>query len=110
MSETTAEDSDDSVGYIEEDLEPETALLENYDIEEGGLLIDFLEHNGYQRPSDFELGREVNETYDPDSPVLKYWSPGLKVVSDTEKILRLFGLEFDEFERFKQENYEDYDQ
>lgn len=62
MSETIADDSDDSIGYIEEDLEPDNALLENYDVEDGGILVDFLESRGYERPTDFELGREVNET------------------------------------------------
>lgn len=100
-------DASEYFEFLEGDIDPDSALLENYSVEDGDKLIDFLEFQGYERPTDFKLGREINETYDPDSPVLKYNEGSRKrVVSDTEAILAIFGLSSEEFERFKQEDYQ----
>jgi hypothetical protein len=108
-TDTTSDDGVENFDFefLEDDVDPESALLENYEAGDGTYLIDFLEDRGYERPEDFELGREVNQTYDPDSPLLKYKEGGnKKVINDTERILAIFGLDHGEFKQFKEENYQ----
>lgn len=109
MSEIRADNKDQVFEHLEEDVNPDSAVIENYrysELGDGGKLIDFLEDRGYSRPEDFELGRKVNTTYS-DEPILKYDDgSGLRVVAGTERILAIFGLNHNEFDRFKKEAYQ----
>lgn len=78
--------------------------IENYRNPEGTALLEYLEDNGFEAGTDYELGREVNDKFDDEStPIVRYNEEGFgkKVRSGTDKVLEVFGLEEKSFKDFK---------